>query len=108
MIGQQLARLRKRRVRIGGSLQPASGRAQSALVKQSKPTGQRSRSGRPGRESPDFNARGVRTFSPDVNGINGSCLNGTSTGNFCFNALAYDCANVTEGEGIPLFSFGNS
>jgi hypothetical protein len=55
-----------------------------------------------------FNARGVRTFSPDANGINGSCLNGTSTGNFYFNPLAYDCANVTEGGGIPLFSFGNS
>ena len=55
-----------------------------------------------------FNARTVRTFSPDPNGINGSCLNGTTTGNFYFNPLAYDCANVTEGGGIPLFSFGNS
>lgn len=55
-----------------------------------------------------FNPRTVRTFSPDPNGINGSCLNGTTTGNFYFNPLAYDCANVTEGGGIPLFTFGNS
>jgi len=27
-----------------------------------------------------FNARGVRTFSPDANGINGSCLKGTQYG----------------------------
>ena len=56
-----------------------------------------------------FNARKIQTFSPDPNGINGSCLNGdTTTGNFYFNPLAYDCANVTEGGGIPLFSFGDS
>lgn len=55
-----------------------------------------------------FNARTIRTFTPDANGINGSCLNGQTTGNFYFNPLAYDCANVTEGGGIPLFSFGDS
>lgn len=55
-----------------------------------------------------FNARKIQTFSPDPNGINGSCLNGETTGNFYFNPLAYDCANVTEGGGIPLFSYGDS
>jgi len=55
-----------------------------------------------------FNARKIQTFSPDPNGINGSCLNGPTTGNFYFNPLAYDCANVTEGGGIPLFTFGDS
>ena len=55
-----------------------------------------------------FNARKIQTFTPDPNGINGSCLNGATTGNFYFNPLAYDCANVTEGGGIPLFSFGDS
>lgn len=55
-----------------------------------------------------FNPRTIRTFSPDPNGINGSCLNGATTGNFYFNPLVYDCANVTEGGGIPLFSFGDS
>jgi hypothetical protein len=55
-----------------------------------------------------FNARTIQTFSPDPNGINGSCLNGPTTGNFYFNPMAYDCLNVTEGGGIPLFSFGNS
>ena len=55
-----------------------------------------------------FNARTIQTFTPDPNGINGSCLNGETTGNFYFNPLAYDCANVTEGGGIPLFSFGDS
>jgi Carboxypeptidase regulatory-like domain/TonB-dependent Receptor Plug Domain/TonB dependent receptor len=55
-----------------------------------------------------FNARTIQTFSPDPNGINGSCLNGTTTGNFYFNPLAYDCANVTEGGGIPLFTYGDS
>ena len=55
-----------------------------------------------------FNARNIQTFTPDPNGINGSCLNGETTGNFYFNPMAYDCLNVTEGGGIPLFSFGNS
>jgi hypothetical protein len=54
-----------------------------------------------------FNPRTVRTFSPDANGSNGSCLNGTTTGNFYFDPLAYDCANVAEGGTIPLFSFGD-
>jgi Carboxypeptidase regulatory-like domain/TonB dependent receptor len=49
-----------------------------------------------------FNARDIRTFSPDPNGVNGSCLNGPSTGHFYFNPLAYDCAN------IQPFTFGNS
>ena len=55
-----------------------------------------------------FNARNIQTFTPDANGINGSCLNGETTGNFYFNPMAYDCLNVSEGGGIPLFSFGNS
>ena len=55
-----------------------------------------------------FNARTIQTFSPDPNGINGSCLNGPTTGNFYFNPMAYDCLNVTEGGGIPLFSYGTS
>jgi len=49
-----------------------------------------------------FNPRTIRTFDVDPNGVNGSCLNGPTTGNFYFNPLAYDCAN------IPLFTFGNS
>jgi hypothetical protein len=58
-----------------------------------------------------FNARTNRTFTVDDSGISGSCLGSpgdTVTGHFYFNPLAYDCANVTEGGGIPLFSFGNS
>ena len=54
-----------------------------------------------------FDARTVRTFSTAPNGINGSCLSGTTTGNFYFNPLAYDCLNVDEGGTLPLFGFGN-
>lgn len=49
-----------------------------------------------------FNPRNTQTFTPDSNGVNGSCLNGSTTGNFYFNPLAYDCLNV------PTLSFGNS
>jgi hypothetical protein len=58
-----------------------------------------------------FNARTNRSFTVDDSGISGSCLGSpgdTVTGHFYFNPLAYDCANVTEGGGIPLFSFGDS
>jgi len=55
-----------------------------------------------------FNARTIRTFDTAANGINGSCLDGPTTGNFYFNPLAYDCLNVTEGGTIPLFTFGDS
>jgi hypothetical protein len=58
-----------------------------------------------------FNARTNRTFTVDSSGIAGSCLGSPGdsvTGHFYFNPLAYDCANVTEGGGIPLFSFGDS
>ena len=48
-----------------------------------------------------LNPRTVQTFSPDPNGFNGSCLNGPQTGNFWFNPLAFDCANV------PLLTYGN-
>lgn len=59
-----------------------------------------------------FDPRTVRTFTANANGINGSCL-GVSPGQpvmgqFYFDPTAYDCANVTEGGGIPLFTFGNS
>jgi len=49
-----------------------------------------------------FNARQIRTFSPDPNGVNGSCLLGPTTGSFYFDPMAYDCAST------PLFTFGNS
>src|SRR5579872_5706139 len=45
--------------------------------------------------------RTIQTFAPDPNGFNGSCLNGPQTGNFWFNPLSFDCANV------PLLTFGN-
>jgi hypothetical protein len=50
-----------------------------------------------------FDPRTRRTFET------GSCLgNPGVAGHFYFDPTAYDCANVTEGGGIPLFSFGNS
>jgi Carboxypeptidase regulatory-like domain len=62
-----------------------------------------------------FNPRTIRTFSPDPNGLNGSCLNGPTTGNFYFNPLAYNCiseADFLPGTAppgvIPLLTFGNS
>lgn len=45
--------------------------------------------------------RTVRTFSPDPNGFNGSCLNGPQTGNFWFDPSSFDCVNV------PLLTYGN-
>jgi hypothetical protein len=49
-----------------------------------------------------FNPRSLRTFAPDVNGSNGSCLNGPTTGHFYFDPSAYDCLNVTEGGHDPV------
>jgi Carboxypeptidase regulatory-like domain/TonB dependent receptor len=50
-----------------------------------------------------FDPRTLRTFDT------GSCLgNPGVAGHFYFDPTAYDCANVTEGGGIPLFTFGNS
>jgi hypothetical protein len=46
--------------------------------------------------------RTIRTFSPDPDGIHGSCLGGTETGPFWFDPTNLDCANV------PLFSHGDS
>jgi hypothetical protein len=63
-----------------------------------------------------FNPRQVQTFSPDQNGLNGSCLPGTETGHFLINPTNIVCAvgppvgmsdpNLTPG-GVPLFTFGN-
>lgn len=44
--------------------------------------------------------RNVHTFGPDADGIHGSCLPDTATGNFFFNPTNLDCASV------PLFTFG--
>ncbi len=63
------------------------------------------------------NPRQVETFSPDPNGINGSCLGGSETGHFLFNPTNLVCAvgnpiglptdpNLIAG-GVPLFTFGN-
>jgi hypothetical protein len=46
------------------------------------------------------NPRQVRTFSPGSDGIHGSCLGGTTTGNFYFDPTNLDCINV------PIFTFG--
>jgi hypothetical protein len=63
-----------------------------------------------------FNPRQVQTFSPDQNGVNGSCLPGTETGHFLINPTNIVCAvgppvgmsdpNLTPG-GVPLFTFGS-
>ncbi len=45
-------------------------------------------------------ARKIRTFSPNSDGVHGSCLAGSSTGNFYFDPTNLDCANV------PAFAFG--
>jgi len=56
--------------------------------------------------------RTVRTFSPDPDGIHGSCLSGTTTGHFWFDPTNLNCANApgsifgTPG-GVPFFTHGN-
>jgi len=63
------------------------------------------------------NLRQQQTFSPNSNGIQGSCLTGTSTGIFLFNPTNLVCSvgnpiglppdpNLTPG-GVPLFTHGN-
>lgn len=54
-----------------------------------------------------FDPRTIQTFTPNANGVNGSCLNGTTTGNFYFNPLAYDCVNVST-DPLSILSFGDS
>jgi hypothetical protein len=52
--------------------------------------------------------RPLRTFSPDPDGIHGSCLNGTVTGHFFFDPTIVVCANAPDiPGGVPLFSHGN-
>lgn len=53
--------------------------------------------------------RTLRTFSPDPDGIHGSCLSGPTTGHFWFDPTNLNCANApfTPG-GVPLFSHGDS
>jgi len=63
------------------------------------------------------NLRQQQTFSPNSNGIQGSCLTGTVTGIFLFNPTNLVCSvgnpiglpsdpNLTPG-GVPLFTHGN-
>jgi hypothetical protein len=55
--------------------------------------------------------RPLRTFSPDPDGIHGSCLNGPTTGHFWFDPTNLVCANGGPDGlpgGVPLFSHGNS
>ena len=49
-----------------------------------------------------FDPRTLRTFDT------GSCTGTDQPGHYYFDPTAYDCLNVSEGGGIPLFSFGNS
>lgn len=63
------------------------------------------------------NPREIRTFSPDPDGVHGSCLNGTETGHFWFDPTNLVCSvgppvgatdpTLTTG-GVPLFTHGNS
>jgi len=63
-----------------------------------------------------LNARHMQTFSPDPNGVNGSCLPDTETGHFLIDPTNIVCSvgppvgmtdpNLTPG-GVPLFTFGN-
>ena len=63
------------------------------------------------------NPRQIRTFTPDPNGLNGSCLAGTETGNFWFDptnlVCTVDYTNSTDSSypafpgGVPLFTHGN-
>jgi len=54
--------------------------------------------------------RVIRTFSPSSDGIHGSCLSGTETGQFWFDPTNVVCAvgapDATDGS-VPLFSHGN-
>jgi hypothetical protein len=65
------------------------------------------------------NPRQVRTFSPGADGVHGSCLSQTSTGNFWIDPTNLVCAvgppagqpfvpniGLVQG-GVPLFSYGN-
>jgi hypothetical protein len=65
------------------------------------------------------NPRQVQTFSPDADGLHGSCLPGTVTGHFLINPTNLVCSvgqpaglpfvpgiGLTQG-GVPLFSYGN-
>jgi hypothetical protein len=65
------------------------------------------------------NPRQLRTFSPSADGLHGSCLSGTTTGNFFFDPTNLVCApappagqpvpansSLVAG-GVPLFSFGD-
>ena len=50
-----------------------------------------------------FDPRTLHTFDT------GTCLGNPGVpGHYYFDPTAYDCENVTEGGGIPLFTFGNS
>jgi hypothetical protein len=54
--------------------------------------------------------RQLRTFSPDPDGVHGSCLNGTTTGHFWFDPTNLVCSNGGPGGvpgGVPLFSHGD-
>jgi Carboxypeptidase regulatory-like domain len=65
------------------------------------------------------NTRQQETFSPDPDGLHGSCLPGTVTGHFVFNPMNLVCATgppvgqpVPAGSsliagGVPLFTYGN-
>jgi Carboxypeptidase regulatory-like domain len=65
--------------------------------------------------------RKMRTFSPDPDGVHGSCLGGTETGHFWFDPTNIVCSlgppvgqslpnpnftSMVQG-GVPLFTFGN-
>jgi len=65
------------------------------------------------------NPRQLRTFSPSADGLHGSCLSGTTTGNFFFDPTNLVCAagppvgkpvppnsSLLAG-GVPLFTYGN-
>ncbi len=65
------------------------------------------------------NPRQMRTFSPNADGIHGSCLSGTTTGSFFFDPTNVVCSvgppvgqgnvaglGLTSG-GVPLFTYGN-
>jgi Carboxypeptidase regulatory-like domain len=63
-----------------------------------------------------FDPRSQHTFSPNANGVNGSCLPNTVTGNFLIDPTNIVCsvgppvgvtdASLTTG-GVPLFTHGN-
>ena len=60
-----------------------------------------------------FDPRKIQTFTP-TGGAAGSCLSGTSTGNFFINPLAFNCTTALSAStytglnstGVPLFTFG--